>query len=464
MGATPGYRVTPNLDTMMKNRWTVALAGMLLMMSLGTIYSWSLYTQPLISSFGWSTTTTTWAFSLAIFFLGLGALAGGRLQDRIGPRKVALAGVALWGMGNILAGLGTATFGVGWLYVTYGVMGGFGVGMGYVTPVAVVTKWFPYRRGLGSGIVVMGFGLGAVVYNFIVKSVPSFSSAAAAAAQYAQAAQTDVFTARVLPPEQMSAVMDVLTLSGIAFLLLGGLGAWFLDNPPATSLPKGEAHTTEVRSYTTREMLATRQFYFLWLMLFVNVTGGILVISNALPILQELTGASPRVVATAYGGVALFNALGRFFWGALSDRIGRSLAYSLIFLLQACVFFVMDGAHSLIWAVTAYAVILLCYGGGFGTMPSFNADYFGTKHMGANYGAILTAWGAAGVAGPLFVAAVKDLSGAFSGALPAVATLLALATILPFITRRPVPRGAQGALMPIAPRAHGAANSARAYR
>ena len=455
---TPPY--TPSwpypLDTliMTKNRWIVALAGMLLMMSLGTIYSWSLYTQPLIASFGWSTMTTTCAFSVAIFFLGLGALAGGRLQDRIGPRKVALAGVALWGVGNILAGLGTPTFGAGWLYLTYGVLGGFGVGMGYVTPVTVVTKWFPHRRGLGSGMVVMGFGLGAVVYNLVVKSVPSFSAAAAAAAEYAKAAQAGGFVARVLPPEQMHAVMDVLTLSGIAFLLLGGLGAWFLDNPPAASPSAGEAHTTveKGRSYTPREMLATKQFYFLWLMLFVNVTAGILVISNALPILQELTGASPKVVAAAYGGVALFNALGRFFWGALSDRIGRSFAYSLIFFLQAGVFFVMGGAHSLIWAVAAYAVILLCYGGGFGTMPSFNADYFGTRHMGANYGAILTAWGAAGVAGPLFVAQVKDLSGAFSGALPAVATMLALATVLPLITRKPAPRGTEGELRPAASR------------
>ena len=428
---------------MMKNRWVVALAGMLLMMPLGAIYSWSLYTQPLIYSFGWSMMTTTCAFSLAIFFLGLGALAGGHFQDRVEPRKVAFAGVALWGMGNILAGLGTPTFGAPWLYLTYGAIGGFGVGMGYVTPVAVVTKWFPDRRGLGSGIVVTGFGLGAVVYNLVVKSIPSFGTAAAAAAEYAKAAESGEFMARLLPPEQMHAVLDMLTLSGISFLLVGGLGAWLLVNPPATSPPTGQAHPTAglgSDSYTTREMLATGQFYLLWLMLFINVTAGILVISNAVPILQELTGASPKVAAAAYGGVALFNALGRVFWGALSDRIGRRFAYSLIFMLQAGVFFVMGGAHSLFWAVTAYAVILLCYGGGFGTMPSFNADYFGTHHMGANYGAILTAWGVAGVAGPLFVAEVKDLSGAFSGALPAVATMLALATFLPLVTRTPAPR------------------------
>jgi MFS transporter, OFA family, oxalate/formate antiporter len=422
-----------------KNRWTVAFAGMLLMMSLGTIYSWSLYTQPLICAFGWSTSTTTCAFSLAIFFLGLGALAGGRLQDRFGPRTVALGGALLWGAGNVLAGLGTPYLGAAWLYLTYGAIGGFGVGMGYVTSVAVVTKWFPRQRGLGSGIVLTGFGLGAVLYNLIVKSLPSFRSAAAAAAQFAKAAQTGA-ARHLLGGGQMHAVMNVLTLSGVAVCALGVLGACLLADPPTAA--HGSQDTSagvQERSYTPRQMLATPQFYFLWAMLFLNVTAGILLISNALPLLQELTGASPAAVAAAYGSVALFNTLGRFFWAAVSDRIGRSYAFSLIFLVQAVVFFLMGSAHGMICAVSAYAVILLCYGGGFGTMPSLNADYFGTRHMGANYGVLLTAWGAAGVAGPVFVAVVNDTSGAFSGALPIVAIVLAAATMLPLVTKKPAP-------------------------
>ena len=336
---------------MKTNRWVVAFAGMLLMVSLGTIYSWSLYTQPLICSFGWSTSTTTCAFSIAIFFLGLGALAGGRLQDRVGPRRVALAGAVLWGAGNVFAGLGTPYLGAACLYLTYGVMGGFGVGMGYVTSVAVVTKWFPRQRGLGTGIVVTGFGLGAVVYNLVVKGLPSFRSAAATAAQYANAARAGT---RLLPAGQMHAVMNVLTLSGFIFLALGVLGAWLLANPTSAAQRTDEAAAAgQGHSYTPREMLATRQFYFLWTMLFVNVTAGILVISNALPILQELTGASPAVVAAACGGVALFNTFGRFFWGAVSDRIGHAHAFSLIFLVQAVVFFLLGSAHGLVWAVAA---------------------------------------------------------------------------------------------------------------
>jgi MFS family permease len=430
------------------SRWLVALAGLLLMTFLGTIYSWSLFTQPLGASFGWSNMTTTCAFAFAIFFLGLGAFAGGRWQDRVGPRRIALTGAAMWGAGNILAGLGTPWLGAGWLYLSYGAIGGFGIGMAYVTPVAVVTKWFPLQRGLGSGLVVMGFGLGAVVYNLVVKSIPSFAAAAAAAADYAAAraeatADRSVFdvAAHVLTPAHMQAVMQVFVYSGMCFALVGGVCAWFLVNPErggplrvASPISSADA----AYSYTTREMIRTPQFYALWGILFLNVTAGILIIGNAVPIMQEITGATPAVVATVFGAIAVFNAAGRLFWGAVSDRIGRKGAYALVFVLQAGIFWVLGGLHSIALAAAAYAIILFCYGGGFGIMPSFTADYFGTGHLGANYGALLTAWGVAGLAGPLLAAYVKDMTGSFGAALPIVAALLLLAALLPLVMRRPV--------------------------
>lgn len=407
------------------------------MASLGTIYSWSIFTQPLIASFGWSNTTVTWAFALATLFLSLGAVVGGHWQDRAGPRVVTITGVALWGFGCVLAGLGTPYFGVMWLYLTYGVIGGFGVGMGYITPVAVVTKWFAHRRGLGSGMVLMGFGLGTFFYSLLVKSIPSFNAAAWAAAEYAAAQQLDA----QVPPlalHHMQAVMDVFVGSGLVFLVVGGIGACFLTNPPCAQPWAGAAsHRTQARSYTTPEMLRTPQFYLLWTMLFLNVTAGILVIANAIPIMQELTGAAPTTVAAAYGGVSVANAIGRFFWGAVSDRIGRKLAFMAIFGIQGGVFFLLGGMTSLPAVMLVYAIVLLCYGGGFGTMPSFNADYFGTRHMGANYGALLTAWGMAGLVGPLFAAHVKDATGSFSGALPVVAMMLLGAMTLPMLARNP---------------------------
>lgn len=420
----------------LSNRWTIAIAGMVVMMTLGTIYSWSLFTQPLIASFGWSNTTATWAFSLAIFSLGMGAVVGGQWQDRVGPRKVALTGVAMWSAGNLLAGLGTMHFGVGWMYLTYGLIGGLGAGMAYVAPVAVVTKWFPARRGLGSGMVVMGFGLGACVYNFIVNSVPSFARAASSAAEYAaaQVVAPETVHSIAFAQQHSDAVMNVFIFSGVAFGLIAGLGASLLKNPAAPT--EMNALRDEV-AYTTREMLRTPQFYLLWLMLFLNVSAGILLISNAVPIMQELTGLAPASVAAVYGAVAVFNGLGRFFWGAMSDRIGRNQAFGLILGIQAVVFGILGGFHGLAAVAIAYAIVLLCFGGGFGTMPSFNADYFGTKYMGANYGALLTAWGAAGIAGPLFAAHVKDTTGLYSGALMPVAIMLLLALLLPIVTRKP---------------------------
>ena len=425
---------------MASNRWAIALSGATFMMTLGTIYSWSLFAEPLLACFGWTSTTVTWAFALAILSLGTGALAGGLWQDRVGPRKVALTGVLLWSLGNFLAGLGTEHFGAPWLYLTYGLVGGFGVGMGYVIPVAVVTKWFPERRGLAGGIVVTGFGLGAVLYNLIVKSIPSFAAAAEAAADYsaqAVAAQGAAHSAALLLAQKhVLAVMNVFLFSGIVFAVLAGSCAALLKNPPA-GIDEPGAKQPEAVSYTTREALRTPQFYLLWSMLFLNVTAGILVIGNAMPIMQELTHLTPAMVATVCGGVALFNAIGRFFWGAVSDRIGCTRTFGLIFGIQVVVFAMLGGIHNLFAVAASYAIVFLCFGGGFGTMPSLIAQYFGARHMGANYGAILTAWGVAGVAGPLFAAQIKDITGSYAGALLPVAALLFLAVLLPVIIRKP---------------------------
>src|SRR5216683_1972777 len=377
---------------MTRNRWAIALAGTVAMACLGTVYSWSIFTQPLIASFGWSNTTTTWTFAIAIFFLGIGAVIGGRWQDRSGPHVVAITGVVVWGLGNILAGLGTAQLGAWWIYLTYGVIGGLGLGLGYITPVAAVTKWFPDKRGLGSGMVVMGFGLGAFFYNNIVKAIPSFARASREAA----------------------AVLSAPAAAAAA----------------TTAAPKR-------RDFTPAEAARTWQFYALWLMLFLNVTAGILFISNTVPIMRELTSVPPATALSLYGFIALFNGLGRFFWGAVTDRIGRNMAYLLIFLLQVVIFFVVGGIHSILLVSVLFAIVLLCYGGGFGTMPSFVADYFGTKYMGLIYGWILLAWGVGGIVGPIFVAVVKDNTGSFTGALPVIGVVLLVAAILPIVTRPP---------------------------
>jgi MFS family permease len=329
------------------------------------------------------------------------------------------------------------------LYLTYGVIGGIGLGMAYITPVAMVTKWFPDKRGLASGMVVMGFGLGAFIYNQIVPRIGSFAAAAKAATAYttahdaaikAHAAFDDA--AYRLSPDAVHAVMSVFIGSGIVFLILGVACAAMLRNPPeGATAASGPAASQQ--NFTPTEVLRMPQLYGLWIILFLNVTAGILIISNAVPIYSDLTGATAALAGSVYGVVAIFNGLGRFFWGWISDRIGRNLAYTLIFAIQVVVFLILGHLTNFAAVGLCFAIVLLCYGGGFGVMPSFNADYFGTKYMGQNYGYILTAWGVAGVVGPVIGATVKDRTGSFTGALVPVAIMLAVAAIIPFFIKRP---------------------------
>jgi OFA family oxalate/formate antiporter-like MFS transporter len=438
------------------NRWAIAWAGVLVMILAGTVYAWSNFTQPLIASFGWSSTQASLVFGLAIFFIGIGAVVGGRWQDRVGPRNVTVAGIIIWGIGNVLAAVGPHH--IWWWDLTYGVIGGFGNGMAYITPLATVTKWFPDKRGLASGMVVMGFGLGAFIYGFVLKAIPGFVLASKDAGAYADAKSAAVIAgtpfdaaAHAMTAADIGSLTSVILVSGIIYAILGGAAAMLLQNPPAGYSVAGvaAAAVSHEGSYTPAQVLRMPQLYLLWLMLFVNVVAGILIVSNAVPIIRELISkgvtdpdaikALTGTAISAYAFVAIFNALGRFFWGAVSDRVGRNMTMVLIYAAQVVIFFLLPSFHSVPLVLFAFAIILACYGGGFGTMPSFNADYFGTRYLGQNYGYIITAWGLGGLVGPFIAGAVKDKTGSFSGALMPMAVLLLVAIVLPFITKKPAP-------------------------
>jgi MFS transporter, OFA family, oxalate/formate antiporter len=434
------------------NRWGIALCGVVVMICLGTVYSWSLFTNSFVAGMGMTTQDATLAFELAIFFLGVGAVIGGRWQDSVGPRMVTIVGVLLWGVGVALAGFGTEALGKMWLYLTYGIIGGLGLGMGYVSPVAMVTKWFPDRRGLGSGMVVMGFGLGAFFYNQIITRLDVYRAAAkpagafvAAKAAAIKAGTTFDPTQYALPAGAFHGLMVLFAVSGVIFIVIGGLCAFVLRNPPdGYTVPGAVAvAASSGPSYSPNDVLRMPQLYGLWLLLFLNVTAGILVISNAAPIYTELTGATPAVAGQVYGFLAVFNGLGRFFWGAVSDRLGRAMTYTVMYLIQAVIFFLMAYTGGFVAVGIYFAIVLLCYGGGFGVMPSFNADFFGTKYLGQNYGYILTAWGVAGIVGPFFAARVRDVTGSYHGALIPVAIMLVIASIIPFFVKKPAPQAAR---------------------
>ena len=430
------------------NRWGILIAGIGVMLCLGTVYSWSIFTRPLLAAFGWSNADVTWAFAVAIFCFGIGTVIGGRWQDRSGPRIVTTVGIIMWGIGLLLAGLGTVAFGKWWLYLCYGLIGGIGGGMAYVTPVAIVTKWFPDRRGMATGLVVMGFGLGAFFYNQIVPRIAGFAAAAKQAGVYAEARADAIKAGTVatfnpaqyaLTPDQVHAVMNIFTWSGVVFIIVGGICAWLISNPPTGYTVPGAvaAAAASGPSYTPSQALGMPQLYALWLLLFLNVTAGILIISNAVPIFSDLTGLTAAIVAPLYGLLAIFNGLGRFFWGSVSDRIGRGLTYTVMYLIQAVIFFILASLHDPWLVGIGFAIVLACYGGGFGVMPSFTADFFGTKYLGQIYGFILTGWGTAGLVGPLVAAWVKDHTGSFTGAMPWVAVMLIVAAIIPFFIKKP---------------------------
>ena len=439
------------------NRWMIAAAGAAVMLTIGAIYSWGIFTQPLLVAYRWDLTTTTWAYAIANFSLAaVGAVIGGFWQDKAGPRTVAIAGVSLWGLGNVLAGLGTSLLGAPWLYVTYGIVGGIGAGMAYIAPLAMVTKWFPDKKGLAGGLVAGGFGLGAFFYNQVVPRLSGFHTAAVhaggfiAARTAAQSAGTSFDPAALtLAPtftlDDIAVVLRVFVVSGVVFLIVGLTAASQFRNPPQGYSPPSPPRTNSRRDalaaatggYTPSQVILMPQFYLLWLQLFVNVIAGISIISNAGYLLADLTKLSAATIAPLFGLVSIFNALGRCFWGAISDRIGCNHTFAAMFAVQAVTVLLLAHVHALLPALAAVSVILLCCGGGFGTMPSFNASCFGTKFMGLNYALILSAWGFAGLTGPMLIARAKDLTGSFAGLLPLIAIVLSASVILPYLTKKP---------------------------
>jgi len=428
-------------------RWIVAGAGIIVMLGPGAVYSFSLLSGPLAAAFGWAPSEVTWAFAIANFFLAVGALTGGLIADKYGSRLVSVIGVTLWAGGNALCSTLAGSHSLEMLYLCYGVMGGFGVGMTYVSVLSAVIRWFPLSRGFGGGLLIMGFGLGSFVYNGIVKTWGPFASLAASAQAYtgalarAEAAHTPFAAGPyLLGPAAVQHLMQLFLNSGIAFGVFGCIAALLLRNPTATD-PAYAAQYEGVQM-TLPQVLGDARFYVLWAMLFLNVFGGVTIISNMVPLMRELTGLSAADAAGIYAFIALSNGLGRLIWGAISDRIGRRTTFAILFGGQALTFVVLDSSgHDITLVVASISFLLLCYGGGFGVMPSYNADQFGVKHFGANYGMQISAWGMAAVVGTAFISTLRDATGSFAGMMQPIAVILLVAIFLPLLLGESEKRG-----------------------
>ena len=402
------------------NRWVIAAAGVLMQVALGAVYAWSVFRIPLTRTYGWTISEVTLTFTIAIFVLGLAAFGGGLWMRRSGPRTVALTAGVLYGFGVFLASLTDGR--LWWLYGSYGVMAGVGLGLGYIVPVATLVKWFPDKRGLMTGLAVAGFGAGALI--------------------------TAPIATRLIAT---AGVLQTFAILGAAYFIAVTGGALFMRNPPdgyrpppkkgygpfSASPDQRKGAVPLFRSYTLSEALRSWQWYGLWTLLFLNTTAGIAVISQAAPMFQEITNISAARAASVVGIVSVANGAGRLAWAWLSDLIGRRAVFLLMFLAQALIFWLLPSAHGLTVFAALTVGVLLCYGGGFGTMPAFAADYFGAEHVGSIYGLMLTAWGVAGVLGPTLMAALRERSGGYDSALRLIAGLMLVSAVIPLLVRPP---------------------------
>lgn len=394
------------------NRWWIAVAGIFLQMALGAAYAWSVFRIPLSKAYGWSISEVTSTFLISWFFLGVSAFLGGIWMRKRHPSVVAMTAGLLWGGGVFLASFSAHR--LWWLYLTYGVIGGTGLGMGYVVPIAVLVKWFPERRGFITGLAVAGFGMGSL-----------FSAPAAGWLI------------------QHVGLMPTFAYLGLAYGLIAVASGFFMQNPPEGWKPAGWVPTaTQVsqrsdRDYTLGEAMRTWQWWVICLLMSVNTMSGLSIISQASPILQEMGKASAETAAFLVGIVAIFNGAGRIFWSWVSDLTSRRIAFFLMYLVEVALFWTYHSIGSLPLLTIATFVVAMCYGGAYGITPAFAADYFGPREVGSIFGLMMLPWAFAAAAGPYVFARLRQSNGNYTEALYVIACTMTAALLLPIIVRPP---------------------------
>jgi OFA family oxalate/formate antiporter-like MFS transporter len=393
----------------------IAGAAIIMQLCLGTVYAWSVFKKPLMTAHGWSETSVQVTFMICIGVIGLAAAFGGTLVDKKGPRFVATIGGILFGVGTLLAGLADQIGSIWLMYLGFGLVAGLGNGFGYVTPIATLIRWFPDKRGLVTGLAVMGFGAGAF---FMGKIAPGMVNS--------------------------MGVAHTFYIWGVIFLIAVPAAAQLYKNPPKGWLPSGfkpaASSVSAADSFQFGAAVKTPQWWMLWGMLFLNVSAGLGLISQLSPMAQDVIkktslGITPAELAIAGGMIlayaSIFNGLGRLFWAWTSDAIGRRMVFIVMFISQAILYIYLPQVSEQMLFTVLACYLLACYGGGFAVMPAFAADSFGPGYIGKVYGMMLTAWGAAGVVGPLVFSQIKGI------ALYVAAGMLLLGFVLAFMYKPP---------------------------
>lgn len=451
------------------NRWLIAPAALGIHLCIGSVYAWSLFNPALIAKIGvvtsaaddWTLKEANLTFTIAIVFLGLSAAFAGKWLEKVGPRLVGTIAAFCWGGGFLVGSMGIVTGELWLLYLGYGVLGGCGLGLGYISPVSTLIRWFPDRRGMATGIAIMGFGGGAMIAKFMIGPMmksfyvaPEYLGSTDGVNLITEAGRrmvevagelrevvvvgaNDVASMLVPGPEgvylagtgNIGVAQTFFTLGCVYFVIML-IAAFAYRVPKEGWLPKGYVAPDETKGLITQhdvhidEALKTPQFWQLWLMLCLNVTAGIGVISVAKTMMKDIFGGVlPDVVNLEFAAtyvlmISAFNMVGRFFWASTSDYIGRKNTYFIFFglgtLLYASIPFAAQAvsvAPSITWLVMFYAATMLIftmYGGAFATVPAYLADIFGTKYVGGIHGRLLTAWSTAGVLGPLAITSLRE--------------------------------------------------------
>lgn len=367
-----------------KNRNFIALAAVGIHISIGSVYAWSVFTKPIIQQMGVSLRDVQWAFSLAIFFLGMSAAFLGKYVEKYGPRKSGIVSALFFSAGMIGSGLAVSANNLSLLYLFYSVIGGIGLGIGYITPVSTLIKWFPEKRGFATGLAIMGFGFGAWFASPIIQFLI----------------------------EQVGLVSCFITL-GCIYLAIMLPSALYLAPPKEVKAAEQAKARFLGKHVSLKDAMRKKMFYVLWAYLFINITCGISLLSVASPMMQEIAGMSAMSAAVVVGIIGIINGLGRLGWSAASDYLGRPNTFIAFFLIQAVAFYLLTQTSSPVWFPVLFYIIISCYGGGFATMPAFLSDVFGTKELAAIHGRILSAWAMAGIAGPLLTSLVRETTGSY---------------------------------------------------
>jgi OFA family oxalate/formate antiporter-like MFS transporter len=402
-------------------RWLLVAAGLLLQFSIGAVYAWSVFGGALEKAEPWqlSKVQASLPFTVTIGMIFIGSYVGGRLQDARGPRIVALVGGVIYAVGILLASFTNGEGDYWLLIVGYGVISGFGLGFAYIVPIAMLQKWFPDKTGLITGLAVGGFGFGAVLTSPV--------------AQWLIDREPDDPTSAFLP-------------LGIAYLVMSLIGASFFRNPPAGyTVPGYEPAASGTGNnggtdYTQGEALRTPQWYLLTAILTLNVTAGIALISQAAASAADIAGYTAAGAAAVVGVLAVFNGGGRIVWAAASDFIGRMPAFALMLGLQGVCLLILPHASNAVLFFILAAIVYLCYGGTFGTMPATAGDFFGVRNAGAIYGLMLVGWSLGGILGPIIISALIGGDKNYTIGYTTIGIIALASMVLTFITKIPAAR------------------------